>query len=236
MTEGYPLIYHQGVRETYLSFILENFQLIASLINDYENLDEETNLYKKRAKSFQIKSLLGINSEHLIKVVLLKRGFVLNTIINENAKFNSSFMQEIEDYNKNKPNQEKLDGLLQKSLSQIKEFSEKLMKFDKCIKNFENSNPEDYFKNFKKATLNPTPNSEDYKYLREFEFIDSGNALNVIQKMRNSYVHKAEGKDEKNIIVPYLLNFLRFIAKKEFPDRFNSIEKFGNEQTKNLFP
>ncbi|MEK6947547.1 MAG: hypothetical protein AABX32_08130 [Nanoarchaeota archaeon] len=236
MTEGFPLIYHQGVRDTYLSFILENFQLITSLTDDYEKLDAKTALYKKRAKSLQIKSLLGINSEHLIKIVLLKRGYVINNIINENAKFNSFFMQEIEDYNKNRPNQEKLDGLLQKSLSQIKEFSEKLIKFDKCIKNFKNSNPKDYFKNIKRANLNPHPNSDDYKYLGEFEFIDSDNALNVIQKMRNSYVHKAEGNYEKNIIVPYLLNFLVFIAKKEFPECFNSIEKFGNEQTKNFSP
>ena len=216
--------------------LLQNFQLITSLTDDYEKLDAAENLYRKRAKSLQIKSLLGITSEHLIKIVLLKRGFVLNTIINENAKFNSSFMQEIEDYNKDMPNQEKLDGLLQKSLSQIKEFSEKLIKFDKCIKNFKNSNSEDYFKNIKRANLNPYPSSEDYKYFGEFEFIDSNNALNVIQKMRNSYVHGAEGNREKNIIVPYLLNFLLFIAKKEFPDSFNSIEKFGNEQTKNLSP
>ena len=236
MTEVFPLIYHQGKRDTYLSFIFENFQLITLLTKDYEKLDAAENLYKKRAKSLQIKSLLGINSEHLIKIVLLKRGFVLNNIINENAKFNSSFMQEIEDYNKNRPNQEKLDGLLQKSLSQIKEFSEKLIEFDKCIKNFKNSNPKDYFKNIKRGNLNLYPSSEDYKYLGEFKFIDSSNALNIIQKMRNSYVHKAEGNYEKNIIVPYLLNFLLFIAKKEFPDRFNSIEKFGNEEIKNLFP
>ncbi|MBI3035032.1 hypothetical protein HYY71_01800 [Candidatus Woesearchaeota archaeon] len=234
MTEVFPLIYHQGKRDTYLSFISENFQLITSLTEDYEKLDAAENLYKKKAKSLQIKSLLGINSEHLIKIVLLKRGFVLNTIINENAKFNSSFMQEIEDYNKSMPNREKLDSLLQKSLSQIKEFSEKLIKFGKCIKNFKNSNPKDYFKNIKRGNLNPS--SEDYKYLGEFEFIDSSNALNIIQKMRNSYVHKAEGNYEKNIIVPYLLNFLLFIAKKEFPDWFNNIEKFGNEETKNLFP
>ena len=236
MTEGYPLIYHQGIRDTYLSFILENFQLITSLRDDYEKLDVVTDLYKKRAKSLQIKSLLGINSEHLIKIVLLKRGFILNTKNENISRFNSMFMEELMRYNEQSPSQEKLNSLLVTSLSQINEFSEKLIKFDKCIKNFKNSNPEDYFKNFKRADLNPYPDSEDYKYLGEFEFIDSGNALNVIQKMRNSYVHKAEGKYEKNIIVPYLLNFLLFIAKKEFPDHFNSIGKFGDEQTKNLFP
>lgn len=231
MRNEFPIIYHQGVRDTYLTFILENMNLIVSLRKDYEKLIKERgNVYTTRAKSLQIKSLIGITTEHLIKIVLLKRGFIINIKSFDTNRFNSSFLEEVNKYNSESPNQERLNSLLQKSLSQINEFSEKLLNFDKCIKLFRKSNPQNYFNGFKKFVF------QNYLYLEKYSFIDSDNALKIIQDMRNSYIHRAEGNEENNYLVLYLFNFILFVAKKEFQKVFDGIEKIKFNGVENLSP
>ena len=59
--------------------------------------------------------------------------------------------------------------------------------------------------------------------------------LNMINKMRNNYIHKGAPLGESNGIVWYTHNLTIWIAKKEFPNYFNKFKYIGNNEIKSLF-
>ena len=230
------MIYQQNNIKTYLHFIKENLTIIPQLYEDkisHLNLSlaERSLLYKARARHLQIMSLIGITAEHLIKLILLKRGFVLNAV--KPLRFNKEYMEKLENYNSNKPSQEKLDllyGEADKSASI--EFSERLISFEECCQIFKKSNDENYFNGIKELRLNE--NFEEYSYLG-YTKMTGDNCLKIIQQMRNSYLHKAESQSEMQGIIWYMYNFLVWTSKKEFFDFFKDEQFIGTDENKALF-
>ena len=78
------LIYQKNVIHTYLCFIKENLDLIRKIYEETEkqtdpyNPEERLKFFYSKAKFLQIMTLIGLTAEHLVKIILLKRGFVLN--------------------------------------------------------------------------------------------------------------------------------------------------------------
>ena len=230
------LIYQATVRDAYLFFIKENFTLINQLITErsqmlrdpqYKNHNPQF-VYSMRAKHLQTMSLIGMNAEHILKLVLLKRGFVLNTETYGN-QFDDTFQKSVESYNyslanslHHQPNQ--FNSLYNDAPDHIVfQFTEKLQSFEKCITLFmtEIVGSTNYFQGVGEYRLSS-------KYFSETK-LNAHNSLCVIQKMRNSYLHLAEAKREPKNIVSYLFNFLLWICKKEYPSEFEGHLYIGNE-------
>lgn len=234
----YILIYQDNVKKAYLYLIKENLSLIKKLLEEKENFsepyspDREFILYKRKAKHFQIMNLIGSTAEHLIKIILLKRGFILNEG-SSTTRFSSSFMSNIETFNNELKTQEKLDELYNKALQETgPSIKEKLIKFNDCICKFEASNPQDYFSNVGTYLLNPHPEVYDGEEYFGYKEIKPNQCLRVIQKARNSYTHLLEAREEQNDVVWYFINFLIWLAKKEYPDFFNDEEYISSEENK----
>lgn len=227
----YPEIYQEMTKKTFLFFINENLLLINKLLKEKSDLEKSNgDIYKRRAISLQTKLLLGVTGENLLKIILLKRGFIINQINKESSfKFNPHFIKELEDYNSSEnKDQSVLDKLYQKSLSQFSIFDKKLISFKECITIFNKSNSKEYFKEIKQFNL-------DNLYLNEFKNVNSNNALTILKDLRNSYVHKAESNFETNGIFHYLFNFILFICKKEFLDFFKDLAYSGEKEIKDKF-
>jgi len=234
-------IYQQNVIDTYLYFIKENLSLIRNIYNEKGKLFESYNpqekqkFYSSRAKHLQIMSLIGLTTEHLLKIILLKRGFVLNTRDFE-AKFTDDFMKELEKENKQGLTQNKLNYLYKKAENNIQViFNQNLKSFGTCISLFNKSNPDNYYSSIGTYVLNPFPDvySGD-KYLG-YKEIKPSETLKVIQKMRNSYLHLPEAKKEQQGVVWYLFNFVVWLCKKEYPDFFKDETYIGNDENRELF-
>jgi len=235
------LIYQETIIKTYLYFIKENFKLITNILEEKKkflepyDLNRDFMLYIARAKHLQIMSLVGITAEHLLKVILLKRGNIINVGISS-SQFSKEFLQKIINYNNEYKNKEKLDNLYGDALKNINiQFKDKLIRFEECIKLFIKSNPTNYFTEVGTYLLNQHP--EDYNgnsYLG-YQEIKPELCLRIIRDSRNSYLHKAEAKSEQNGVVWYLFNFLVWISKKEYPDFFKEENFIGSEDSKNLF-
>jgi len=235
------LIYQNNVKKAYLYLIKENLKLIKKLLEEKNNLVEPYNpnkdfiLYEAKAKHFQIMNLLGSTAEHLIKLILLKRGFILNEGIST-FKFSPSFMSQIERFNEEHITQEKMDNLYSEAEKDINfSFSNKLIKFDKCIQLFNQDNNTDYFGDIQEYILSPHPEVYDGDEYFGYKIIKPDECLRVIQKSRNNYMHLLEGQYEQNGIIWYFINFLVWLAKKEFPDFFNDEEYVGSDENKSLF-
>lgn len=235
------LIYQQNVIDTYLYFIRENLSLIRSIYSKKEKLfdsydpSQKSKFYISRAKHIQIMTLIGLTAEHLIKIVLLKRGFVLNTS-DIDAKFEEQFMQELEQKNKTKITKAVMEDLYFKSEKNVNvSFRKNLKDFDACIALYNNSNATNYYDTIGTYLLNPNPKVYNNSSYMGYKQICSQDILKVIQKMRNSYLHLAEAKAEQQGIVWYLFNFLIWLGKKEYPNFFKREKMIGSDANKMLF-
>lgn len=235
------LIYQQNVIDTYLYFIKENLSLIRSIYEEKGKLFEPYNskqkwkFYTSRAKHLQIMTLIGLTTEHLIKIILLKRGFVLN-ISEIDAKFQESFMHGLEQKNKTEVSQEEMNSLHSKAKDNLNiSFKKNLKNFDACIALFDKSNTPGYYTPVRTYVLNPYPGVYDGDSYLGYKQIKPEETLRVIQRMRNSYLHSAEAKYEQQGVVWYLFNFLVWLCKKEYPDFFKDETMIGSEKDKGLF-
>ena len=235
------LIYQQNVIDTYLHFVKENLSLIKTIYNVYNegkkpyDPSQKWKLYSSKAKHLQIMTLIGLTAEHLIKLILLKRGFVLNAGEFE-ANFTKQFMQKLEQKNKNELNQENLNELYSIAKDNINfSFKKNLKSFEECISLFNKSDPADYYNSLEKYVLNPDPNIYNEDNYLGYKEIKPEETLKVIQKMRNSYLHLAEAQSEQKGVVWYLFNFIVWICKKEYPDFFKEEIYIGNDKNKKLF-
>ena len=235
------IIYQKQVIDTYLFFIKENLKLINKLANEEKDLQDKLDegldssiLLISRAKHLQIMSLIGLNAEHLIKLILLKRGFVLNKT-NYEAKFNDEFLKEIEISNKkNTITQADMDSLYLKSQDNVQIKADfQLLDFEDAKQIFTKSSGSTYFNGLQKYIINPRDDSE-YNYFGVKEIVPE-RCFELIQRVRNSYLHKAEAKKEQNGVRWYFMNFLIWISKKEYPDFFKDIDFIGSRENKALF-
>lgn len=257
------IIYQKQTKSTYLYFIKENFKLIKKLLEEKKNCppynsDEESEEYKIfyqcRAKHIQAMTIMGINAEHILKIILLKNGFIINKSISE-EKYGESFLKKIDIYNKNENNksQEDLDCLYEEARRDIKrEYEFNTISFGKCIKLFKKIIKEnkDYYDSIGKYPLNPPIRKiyVDGEFLETdpgpkqdyfgYEEINTSNALDVIRIMRNNYIHFVDANYEQKGIVCYLYDFLLYLCVKEFKNYFKK-EKYLYEeklQVQKLFP
>jgi len=234
-------LYQKYVVKTSLYFIKANFELIKNL-REQSDLHEDwgllfdEQLFIARAKHLQLMGLLGVTGEHLIKFVLLKRGFILNKITSQNTsgKFSTDFLEDLHRFNETTPSQDEMDELYLKAERDINvRFSKKLISFGRAIDLFNNSNPDGYYGDVGELVLND--NIPSYCYLGRYSELSADNCLDVIREMRNSYIHRPEGLSELNGVFWYLYNFVLWIAKKEFPEEFDSIDYIGHEDNVGLF-
>jgi len=258
-----PIIYQKQTKSTYLYFIKENFILIKNLLEEEKkclpyNSDEKSEkhkmFYQSRAKFIQAMTLIGINAEHILKIILLKNGFIINKGISK-EKYSESFLKKLDTYNKNKDNklQKDLDCLYEQANKDIKrEYKIKTISFDKCIKLFKKIIKENkgYYDSVGKYPLNPPIEKiyVDGEFLETdpgpkqdyfgYEEIDPNNALDIIRLMRNSYIHFIDAYSEQKGLVCYLYDFLLYLCIKEFKNYFKD-EKYLYEekvQVQKLFP
>lgn len=257
------IIYQKQTKSTYLYFIKENFALIKKILEEKKNCppynsDEESEGYKIfyqcRAKHIQAMTLIGINAEHILKIILLKNGFIINEGVFE-EKYSESFSKKLDTYNKNENNklQKDSDYLYEEASRDIKrEYKINTISFDKCIKLFKKIIKEnkDYYDSIGKYLLNPPIKKiyvdgmllETYPGPKQdyfgYEEIDPNNALDIIRLMRNSYVHLVDAHFEQRGVIYYLYDFLLYLCVKEFKNYFKD-EKYLYEekvQVQKLFP
>lgn len=230
------LIYHQNVIDTYLYFIKENLSLIRAIYGEYGQRYEPYNplekwrLYRPRAKHLQIMILIGLTAEHLVKIILLERGFVLNTSDLE-AEFPLEFMQKLEEKQQTALNEEELGELYSEAASNLTiSFKKNLKDFGECIALFNNSNEETYYDSLNPYVLNPHPEMYNEDEYLGYKTIRPDETLRVIQKMRNSYLHLAEAQSEQQGVVWYLFDFLVWLCKKEYPEFFDDETMIGTPE------
>lgn len=258
-----PIIYQKQTKSTYLYFIKENFALIKKLLEEKKNCtpynsDEESEGYKIfyqcRAKHIQAMTFMGINAEHILKIILLKNGFIINKGISK-EKYSESFLKKLDTYNKNENNklQKDLDYLYEEASRDIKrEYEFNTISFGKCIKLFKKiiKKNKDYYDSMGKYPLNPPIEKinvdgmilETYPGPKQDYFgyteINPSNVLDVIRNMRNSYAHLVNAHFEQRGVIYYLYDFLLYLCVKEFKDYFKK-EKYLYEkklQVQKLFP
>jgi len=205
----------EDIEETYIAFIKQNFILIKKLINEsqkdstpYDPVNK-TIFLKGRSKHLQTMSLIGLTSENLTKLIVSKRGYVLNKIF-----FIKSFTKE------------KLEKIVYES---------RLIEFRKAVELFNKSNPPNYYSLIKSYVMNPYPDIYDkYSYFNR-KIIEPNKCLDLLIEVRNSYLHFANPHSEQNGIIWYLFNFLIWLTKKEFPEEFKKFNFIGSKESKKLF-
>lgn len=204
---------HQiSTQDTYIHLVKENISLIKKLIDDSSkeiipfDLNNTPPFYKSRARHLQTMALLGITAEHLLKLIILSRGFSI---------FEVDYVKKVKD----KP--------------EIK-YSDKTISFDKAASLFRNSNPKDYFESTKVYEFNTHNISYEYSYLG-YKKIDPKTCISLLQKIRNNYLHKADSHGEWNGIIWYVCNFIIWLANKEFGTHFSKYEYIGSEEIRALF-
>jgi len=263
MHEKIAIIYTRQIKEDYLYYIKENFALIRRLFKENKNCppynEDKTSkehklFYQCRAKHFQYMAIMGMNAEHILKIILLKKGYIINKGFS-GKKFTGSFLKKIKTFEEtNFENVSQEQKVLDSLYDEAQKFITKLetISFGECIKLFKNSVKEDkdYFNSTKKLPLN-IPKKKiwvDGMYLESyhgpiydyfgFKEIDVNNALDVIRHMRNNYIHIAGAKGEQEGIIHYLYNFLLYLCVKEFKSFFID-EKYLSEtkaKVEKLFP
>lgn len=205
-------MYQITTQGTYIHLIKGNISLIKKLINESSKKitpfdpNNTAPFYESRAQHLQKMALLGITCEHLLKLIVLNRGFSI---------FEVDHIKRI------------------KNKSEIK-YSDRTVSFDKVASLFKNSNPDDYFKNTKVYEFNTNEIDYEYSYLG-YKKIDPKTCISLIQKIRNNYLHKADSHGEWNGIIWYVYNFIIWLAKKEFNDHFFKYKLMGNDEIKRLF-
>ncbi len=204
--------YQISTRDTYTYLIKENISLFKKLIDgsSKQSMPFDPNntaaFYESRAKHLQTMALLGITAEHLLKLIILNRGFSI---------FEVDHVKKVKDK------------------SEIK-YTDRTISFDKAASLFKNSNPNNYFKGMKVYEFNAHDIAFEYSYLG-YKKIDPKTCISLIQKIRNNYLHKADSHGEWNGIVWYVHNFIIWLAKKEFSSQFSRYKYIGNDEIKGLF-
>ena len=217
-------------------FIKENLNLIRTIYtqtqkNIVANSESNSNLFENRAKHLQVMTLIGLTSEHLVKIILLKRGFILNTLAFE-SKFHEGFMHQLKNKNQNYTDGNQIaDSYLNAEKDMKITISKTLIKFDYCIKLFNKSNSPDYYSSIKTYELNPKPRNYNGDSYLGYKKIEPVKILRVIQKMPNSYLHLAEAQAEQNGVIWYLFNFLVWLCKKEYPEFFEKETTLDNNDS-----
>ena len=241
MDEKVAILYIKQIKEDYLYYIKENFSLMRKLFKEGENCppysgDETSSehklFYQCRVKHFQMMTIMGINAEHILKIILLKNGYIINKRSSEEL-FGESFLKKIEIFEKTN-----FDDVSQKQKALYSLYNEaeqlisdrRTISFYKCIELFKKCIKDDkeYFTSIKKYSFNipkkkifvdgmflesdPGP---AYDYLG-FKEISPNNALDIIREMRNNYIHVANAHSERQGIIHYLYNFLLYLCVKEF--------------------
>lgn len=263
MDEKIAILYTKQIKEDYLYYIKENFLLMRKLFEEGKKCppysrDETSREHKLfcqcRVKHFQMMTILGMNAEHILKIILLKNGYIIN-IGSSEEQFEESFLKKIEIFEETN-----FDDISQeqKALNNLYNEAEQLINdrrtisFYKCIELFKKSikNNKEYFKSIKKYSFNnpkekifvdgmflESDSGPTYDYLG-FKEISPNNALDIIREMRNNYIHVANAHSERQGIIHYLYNFLLYLCVKEFK-RFFIDEKYLPEtkiKIEKLFP
>jgi hypothetical protein len=204
---------HQiSTEDTYIHLIKENISIVKKLIEGSKkeiipfDPSNTTPFYQSRARHLQTMALLGITCEHLLKLIILSRGFSI---------FEVDHVRNVNDK------------------SEIK-YSEKTISFDKAASLFLRSNTNNYFEGTKVYEFNTHDISYEYSYLG-YKKIDPRTCIGLIQKIRNNYLHKADSHGEWNGIIWYVYDFIIWLANKEFPSHFSEYEYIGNDEIKGLF-
>lgn len=195
-------------------------------VNEFKKYIADTSnwsaLFKARAKFIEQSLLLGVSAEYLLKAVLLKCGYIINK---EKAgkKFSKSLFDKIEELgSKQSPNEFNL--IYQLAEKELGPVSGETIGLKKCIDIFQDEivgDADSYYSDL--------PNKE-YKIInsetKEFygEIINYSNALEKIRLLRNNYAHLPDPMYEERGLVPFLYNFLVFIAKKEFPEKMENLQ------------
>jgi hypothetical protein len=198
-------------QETYIFLVKENISLVRKLIKESKkeitpfDPNNTEPFYRSRARHLQTMALLGLTCEHLIKLVVLKRDYSINEV----------------DYIK--------------TAKKVKiKYINKTISFEKAIKLFKKSNSDNYFDGLKVYDFNPHDINYEYSYLG-YKKIDPKACLNLIQKIRNNYIHKADSHGEMNGIVWYVFNYILWLARTEFPGHFKAQKFIGNQEIIELF-
>jgi len=208
------ILEYEKIKDTYIAYLKQNFLLTKSLINKEGknfvayNSDLLDKFFKGRALHLQSMSLIGVTAEHLVKLILAKRGFVLNKVSHVELDKNNHNTKVV--------------------------YSHMLIGFRQSIELLTNSNDKNYFNSLKSYVMNPYPDIYDkYSYFGR-KIIDPKKCLLLLANVRNSYLHYANAQGEQNGIIWYLYNFLAWIAKKEFPE-FKNLNYIGSKDVKDLF-
>lgn len=206
---------YQDIKDTYIAFIKENIYLIKQLIDKGNKTsapydpNNTGRFFRGKALHLQTMSLIGMSAEHLIKLILAKRGYTLNKV----------------SYTKFNPETKEIDVLYQPSL----------IGFRESVSLFNQFTPNKYFDSVKPYTMNPYPDVYDaYSYFGR-KVINPQKCLNLLVDIRNSYLHYASAQGEQNGIIWYLYNFVVWLAKKEFGKEFSGYKYIGSEEAENLF-
>lgn len=263
MDERTAILFTKQTKEDYLYYIKENFSLMRKLFQEGKNCppynEDETSrehelFCRCRAKHFQMMTILGMNAEHILKIILLKNGFIINKNSLE-EQFRESFLKKIEilketNFDDVSQEQEAFNSLYNEAEQQITD--RRTISFFECIELFKEyiKNDEEYFKSIKKYSFNipkkkifvdgmllENYSGPTYNYLG-FGEISPNNALDIIREMRNNYIHVASAHFEQQGIIYYLYNFLLYLCVKEFRELFID-EKYLSEtkpQIEGLFP
>jgi len=204
--------YQINSQKTYIFLVKENIALIKRLIDESKSKaiafdpNNTDSFYRSRALHLQTMALLGLTCEHLLKLILLKRGYSINEI----------------DYIKNISSKLKI------------KYADRAIPFYKAISLFKKSNPNNYFDGVEIYEFNTHDTDYEYSYLGRKK-ISPTTCINLIQKIRNGYVHKADPRGEWNGVVWYVYNFILWLAKKEFNKHFLEYKFIGNQEIIGLF-
>ena len=263
MDDKIAILYTKQIKEDYLYYIKENFSLMRKLFEEGKNCppynEDETSrehklFYRCRVKHFQMMTILGMNAEHILKIILLKNRYIIN-IGSSEEQFEESFLKKIEIFEETNfddisQEQKAFNNLYNEAEQLISD--KRTISFYKCIELFKKciKNDKEYFTSIKKYSFN-TPKKKifvdgmflesdpgpAYDYLG-YNDIGPNNALDIIRKMRNNYIHVANAHSEQEGIIHYLYNFLLYLCVKEFKSFFID-EKYLPEtkaKIEGLFP
>lgn len=233
---------------TYVELINQNLILIKKLIHMKNknskpfNPNKLNDFFIPRSKHLQVMTLIGLTSEHIIKLILLKRNYCINIVGQINRRdsskinqepmisFSNNFLSKIRKFNANNNiqylNQNKLNQLYLDAkkdiLSNKVEFSSETYNFNTCIKKFQESN-----KLFHKKYLDFITKYDIYKKYLGFNSLNKNNCLQVIRASRNKYIHLADSQNEEQGIYWFMYNYLISILKIDFPDYFKTKKLIG---------
>ena len=263
MDEKIAILYTKQIKKDYLYYIKENFSLMNKLFEEGKNCPpysrdeasiEHKLFYQCRVKHFQMMTIMGINAEHILKIILLKNGYIIN-IGSSEEQFEESFLKKIEIFEEASfddiSQEQKALYLLYNEAEQLIN-NRRTISFYNCIELFKKyiKNDKEYFKSIKKYSFNipkekiivdgmfsESDSGPTYDYLG-FKEISPDNAMDIIRETRNNYIHVANAHSEQQGIIHYLYNFLLYLCVKEFR-RFFIDEKYLTEmkaKIEGLFP